>query len=48
MVWAVYAPTLREFGALAGIYSGATAEATVAVGLGGNALISGSNRTIAL
>jgi len=48
MVWAVYAPTSREFGALAGIYSGATAEATVAVGLGGNALIGGSNRTIAL
>ena len=29
---------------LAGVYTGATAEATVAVGLGANALIGGSNR----
>src|SRR5512132_3765638 len=29
MVWAVYAPTTRRFGALAGNYTGATAEATV-------------------
>ena len=29
MVWAVYAPTTRKFGALAGDYGGATAEATV-------------------
>ena len=48
MVWAVYAPTSRVFGALAGIYTGATAEATVAVGLGANVLVGGSNRTIAL
>src|SRR5262249_49528544 len=48
MVWSVYAPTTRRFGALAGNYSGATAEATVGAGLGANALVGGSNRTIAL
>ena len=48
MVWAVYAPSSRGFGVLAGTYTGATAEATVVVGLGANALIGGSNRTVAL
>ena len=48
MVWAVFAPTTRVFGALAGVYAGATAEATIAVGLGANVLIGGSDRTIAL
>jgi hypothetical protein len=48
MVWAVYAPSSRGFGTLAGVYSGATAEATIAVGLGANALVGGSNRTVAL
>ena len=48
MVWAVYAPTNRAFGALTGVYSGATAEATIAVGLGANVLIGGSDRTVAL
>jgi hypothetical protein len=48
MVWAVYAPSSRVFGALAGVYSGATAEATIAVGLGANALVGGSDRTVAL
>jgi hypothetical protein len=48
MVWAVYAPTTRRFGALAGNYSGATAEATVGAGLGTNVLVGGSNRTVAL
>ena len=48
MVWAVYAPSSRGYGALAGVYTGATAEATVAVGLGANALVGGSNRTVAL
>jgi hypothetical protein len=46
--WLVYAPTSRPAGALAGIYAGATAEATFAVGLGANVLVGGSNRTIAL
>jgi Protein of unknown function (DUF992) len=48
MVWAVYAPTTRIFGALAGVYDGAAAEATVALGLGANVLLGGSNRTVAL
>jgi len=48
MVWAVYAPTTRRFGALAGHYGGATAEATVGGGLGANVLIGGSDRTITL
>jgi len=49
MIWAVYAPTTTLApGALSGVYAGATAEATVAIGLGANALIGGSSRTIAL
>lgn len=48
MVWVVYAPTTRVFGALAGVYSGASAEATVALGLGANVLVGGSDRTVAL
>ena len=48
MVWSVYAPSTRKFGALAGRYSGATAEATVGAGLGANVLVGGSNRTVAL
>ena len=42
MVWAVYAPTTRRFGALAGNYGGASAEATVGAGLGANVLVGGS------
>ena len=48
MVWAVFAPTSRKVGALAGNYTGATAEATVGAGLGANALVGGSDRTISL
>ena len=48
MIWAVYAPSNRRFGALAGHYAGATAEATVGAGVGANVLIGGSNRTITL
>ena len=48
MVWAVFAPTTRPLGALAGRYSGASAEATVGVGAGINVLVGGSNRTITL
>ena len=36
------------YGALSGDYVGATAEATVGAGLGANALIGGSNRTVTL
>jgi hypothetical protein len=48
MAWAVYAPTSAGLGALAGNYGGATAEATVGVGLGANVLVGGSNRTVSL
>ena len=46
MIWAVYAPSDRVHGALAGNYGGATAEATVGAGLGANVLVGGSNRTV--
>jgi hypothetical protein len=47
--WAVFAPTDRMGpGALAGHYGGVTANATVGVGLGANALVGGSDRTITL
>ena len=48
--WAVLAPTedLVEPGALAGDYSGVTAEATVGAGVGANVLVGGSSETIAL
>lgn len=48
MVWAVNAPTTRRFGALAGHYSGASAEATVGAGVGANVLVGGSDRTVSL
>jgi hypothetical protein len=48
MVWAVYADTSRGYGFLAGDYAGASGEASIAVGLGANVLVGGSNRTVAL
>jgi hypothetical protein len=49
LIWTVIAPTAQlRPGDLAGTYSGATASATVGVGVGANALIGGSNNTIAL
>jgi len=48
MVWNVLAPTNRGFGALAGEYAGASAEATVGAGAGANVLVGGSNRTVSL
>lgn len=48
LVWAVYAPSRRGRGALAGRYGGASAEATIAAGVGANALIGGSHRSITL
>ncbi|MGI8526077.1 MAG: DUF992 domain-containing protein [Pseudolabrys sp.] len=48
MVWEVFAPSNRRFGALAGEYAGATAEASVGVGAGANVLVGGSDRTVAL
>jgi hypothetical protein len=49
LVWTVVAPVaVMQPGALGGNYGGATASATVGVGVGANALIGGSNNTIAL
>jgi hypothetical protein len=49
LVWTVVAPVaVMQPGALAGSYGGATASATVGVGVGANALVGGSNNTIAL
>ncbi|MBV9330608.1 MAG: DUF992 domain-containing protein [Alphaproteobacteria bacterium] len=49
LIWEVFAPSsdLRH-GALQGDYAGATASATVGVGLGANVLIGGLDRSIAL
>ncbi len=49
IVWTVVAPVAAMTpGALAGSYAGGTASATVGIGLGANALVGGSNNTIAL
>jgi hypothetical protein len=49
MIWTVIAPTAQLApGSLSGGYAGATASATVGVGVGANALIGGSGNTIAL
>jgi hypothetical protein len=48
LVWSVFAPTTARHAALAGNYVGASAEATVGAGLGANALVGGSDRTVAL
>ena len=50
IAWAVIAPRRGELapGALAGSYGGVSGEATVGIGLGANALLGGSNRSIAL
>lgn len=49
IVWGVIAPTAQLGpGSLQGNYAGGTASATVGVGVGANALIGGSNNTVAL
>jgi len=48
MIWAVYAASNKRFGALAGNYGGASAEATVGAGVGANVLVGGSDRTVTL
>jgi hypothetical protein len=48
IVWTVFADTNRVAGMLAGKYTGATAEISVAAGLGANVLVGGSHRTVAL
>jgi hypothetical protein len=49
LLWVVFAPS-GQFGrgALAGNYAGASAEATVGLGVGANVLFGGSERSIAL
>jgi hypothetical protein len=49
LIWAVFAPAsdVRP-GALEGEYAGASAQATVGVGLGANVLIGGLDKSIAL
>ncbi|MBV8978740.1 MAG: DUF992 domain-containing protein [Alphaproteobacteria bacterium] len=49
LIWTVFAPESDIHpGALEGSYAGATASATVAVGLGANVLVGGLDRSIAL
>jgi hypothetical protein len=49
LAWAVFSPTTRVGpGSLAGVYVGASANATVGLGVGANALFGGSNRTVSL
>jgi len=49
LIWAVFAPTSDiRAGALEGDYAGATASATVGVGLGANVLVGGLDKSIAL
>jgi hypothetical protein len=44
----VFASTNRYAGMLTGTYGGATAEMTIAAGLGANVLVGGSNHSVAL
>ena len=49
LAWGVYAPVARLGpGDLSGNYAGAQGSASVGVGAGGNALVGGSNNSIAL
>src|SRR5450631_4914198 len=49
LAWAVFAPSEGpKHGALGGEYVGVDASATIGVGLGANALVGGSSRSIAL
>ena len=47
IIWAVLAETNRH-GMLTGTYKGASAEMSIAAGLGANVLVGGSNDTVAL
>jgi hypothetical protein len=49
IIWTVVAPTANLApGSLAGTFGGATASATVGVGLGANVLVGGSGNSVAL
>ncbi|MCX5519886.1 DUF992 domain-containing protein [Kaistia defluvii] len=47
IVWNVFEPT-RRHGDLSGRYTGATAQATVGLGLGANVLVGGGKNSVAL
>ena len=47
IVWAVFEPTAQH-ASLGGSYGGVTAQATFGAGLGANALVGGSNNSVAL
>jgi len=48
VAWLVFAPGKINHGALAGTYTGASAQATAIVGLGANVLVGGFKKTINL
>jgi Protein of unknown function (DUF992) len=48
IIWAVFTSTNLYAGMLTGTYVGASAEASIAAGLGANVLVGGSNRSVAL
>jgi hypothetical protein len=48
IVWAVIAATEYAPGSLAGVYVGASAEASAIFGVGANLLVGGSNKSVAL
>jgi Protein of unknown function (DUF992) len=48
IIWAVFTGTNRYAGMLGGTYVGASAEMSIAAGLGANVLVGGSNRAVAL
>ncbi len=48
IIWAVFTGTNRYAGMLTGTYVGASAEMSIAAGLGANVLVGGSNRAVAL
>jgi Protein of unknown function (DUF992) len=49
LAWAVFMPTNGpQHGALAGDYAGVSGSAAVGVGVGGNVLVGGSNRSVTL
>jgi Protein of unknown function (DUF992) len=48
IIWGVFSSTNLYSGMLTGTYVGATAEMSIAAGLGANVLVGGSNRAVAL
>jgi Protein of unknown function (DUF992) len=48
IIWTVFTDTSRYKGMLTGTYTGASAEMSIAAGLGANVLVGGSHQTLAL